>query len=454
MLLSLESPEAVAGEISGLPTSLPPVVQPQYLLFLGNDFLAPGTNDDYRTQQIAVNAHIGERVFAAFDLSIFTRDESPVNPEGRIDTATFSLGYKFVRRRSERSDFSLTAGIAIRSIGNFEGERIQNGFHRLTDSDLRTAPYTSTRSTDPGAWALAEYSRSVLEASDDGLLTGWDVGLWLRGGALGTTFGHFDGIAGAYVVLRRQGFDVWAGLRQDWRSGYGDDFVLEQTAVEENNAAFVWGLRWGALVLETTARQNSQASYGQLSFVSSAAARGKPVHAPARFDFQLSLQPPHMTFQAVYRHHVRRFFGDGGDWRESFFVEGRGGQPQLGRDPSRFVETYQLTAGYEIARTFSSPAWLAWYTNASLGARSERLSGRATLTGQSADAVESAVVAAEAGIEIDAARLSQHWLFRLRLGVSGWYPFSSESAQIGAEPSALLEPGASFVMGWAVSRLD
>jgi len=49
---------------------------------------------------------------------------------GRIDTMTLSLGYELFGVDSSARQTSVIAGLAIRMVGNYEGERIQNGFHR------------------------------------------------------------------------------------------------------------------------------------------------------------------------------------------------------------------------------------------------------------------------------------------------------------------------------------
>lgn len=82
---------ANAGDVSGLPPHLPPTVRPDYQLFLGNDFLVPGTNDDYRTQQLGMTARFNDRWLAALDISIFTNNNSLTAAPERIDTMSLSL---------------------------------------------------------------------------------------------------------------------------------------------------------------------------------------------------------------------------------------------------------------------------------------------------------------------------------------------------------------------------
>jgi hypothetical protein len=81
-----------AGEISGLPSHLPPTVRADYLYFLGNDFAASGTSDDYRTEQMMVSGRFRESWLAVLEHSILTRDDLDVGNRARIDTMTLSLG--------------------------------------------------------------------------------------------------------------------------------------------------------------------------------------------------------------------------------------------------------------------------------------------------------------------------------------------------------------------------
>jgi len=67
----------------------------------------------------------------------------------------------------------------------------------------------------------------------------------------------------------RNSIDVWLGFRHDWRSGYDADNVQVETARAEDDTAVVIGVRFGALMLETVQQLNNDASYGQLSLVSS-----------------------------------------------------------------------------------------------------------------------------------------------------------------------------------------
>jgi hypothetical protein len=442
----------LAGEISGLPPHSPPTVRPDYHFFLGNDFLVPGTNDDYRTQQLIATARFRERWIAVLDQSIFTNERTVAGPAERIDTMSVSLGYDFFQKLTPTERTSVTAGFGIRAVGDFEGSRIQNGFHQLVQSDLSTLAYSSTRQSDATVWGLAERYRMIRPAAGNGLFGGWDLGYWARAGALVTADGQIDAVAGLYAMASRTNFDVWLGMRYDWRGGYDMDEVLRVAAEQEQKAAISWGVRMGSLVLETVYRLDSQSSYGQLSFVSAPETRKETQSYKDKADVQLGLQIPHMLFQVAGRLHYKLLIPESSAWRESYLVDIRAGQPQLGGDVNRFIETYQATVGIEWSRALGNEySWLRFYTNLSAGWRSEQLLGEAALLGEKSSAVDRSVLVAGAGVEVDATRLGSHWRQALRFGVTGWKPSSSASVSIGGQPSTIQESGASIVVAWTLN---
>lgn len=452
LLASCCSSVSLAGEVSGLPSHLPPTVRADYLFFLGNDFAAAGTSDDFRTEQMMVSARFRGAWLTVLDHSILTRDDLAEGERARIDTMTLSVGNEFFRIDREGQRTTMAVGLALRSIGNFEGERIQNGFHRLVASDTDAIPYTDTHETDPAAWFVAEHFRRFAAATGDGFWESWNAGLWARAGTFVSAGSQLDAVAGLYALASRGAIDLWLGVRRDWRSGYDADFVLEDTAREEDKYAISFGARLGALVIETVQRIDSAASYGQLSFISSPATRRRVHRSPARVDGQLSLQLPHVTFQAAARWHRRVLTSEQSGWGETVFAEMRSGQPQLGHNPTLFVDTKQVAFGAEWTRTVSRELhWLRYYTGFGAGWRKEQLLGRDTRSGETSEAVDRAVLVAEGGIEIDAAALSEHLGLRLRLGVTGWLPASDAVVSIGGTSETIQRADASIVAGWVLA---
>ena len=440
---------SLGGEIAGLPPHLVPTTSPDYRFYLGNDFLASGTSDDFRTQQINASATIKDRWQVVLDHSIFTRENAVSGPPARVDLMSLSVGYELISERAHDKSNSLTLGAGVRAVGNFEGSRIQNGIHALIESEASLLPYISTRQVDPTMWFLGERHKILRSASGSGMFSGWDTGYWVRGGALATTDGQFDAVAGLYAIASRPGFDLWIGPRRDWREGYTADVVQREAAAEESKTALSYGVRLGSFVLEVVQRFDSEASYGQMSFVSSAATRKTPTQGSPRGDIQLGLYFPDMLFQLAGRWHKNIFTDPNSVWRESILIDVRGGQPQLGHDVTRFTETAQLTAGLEFSRPMNiSVPWLRFYTAASVGWRNEQLVGRGDLTGIRSASYDRAVMQADVGIEIDSTRIRSNWRHSLRLGVSGWLPASSVTVMDGGLESLLHQPGAAVAVVW------
>jgi len=443
----------LAGEISGLPPHLSPTTRPDYTFYLGNDFLVPGTNDDFRTQQIISSARLANRWRVVADHSILTRADAIAGPPARIDIMSLSLGLEVIDRDLPRGRSTLVLGTGIRGVGNFEGSRIQNGFHSLVSSGTSLLPYASTRQADATVWVLGDRHRLMRLADDPDRWFGWDTGYWVRAGALATADGQFDGVAGLYAIATRPGIDVWLGVRRDWREGYKADIVQAETAKEERKTALAIGFRLGPLVLEMVNRPGSDASYGQLSFVSSAETRRGGAPQTSDVDVQLGLHVPQMLFQLAGRRDRRFVTHADSAWRESVYLDLRGGQPQYGRDVTRFVETGQLTGGIEFSRALpGAPNWLRLFTHVGVGWRRERLVGQGDLDGVRSGWIGRGVLEAGVGFDIDSTAIGEHWRHRLRIGIAGWAPTESVTTSAGARSTELLRPGASIAFALVFGR--
>ena len=154
--LSLESGVLCAGEISGVPPPMPPFTDARFQIYSTNDALGrAGQVDDFRTQQVGLVARLGSSWLALVDHSILTLEDSP--EPGRTDQTAVSLGYTFFDRVSEDGKQNrLLSGFGLRANGDFAGDRIQNGFHRLIGRSEKELPYSAEEQTDIFAWLLAE----------------------------------------------------------------------------------------------------------------------------------------------------------------------------------------------------------------------------------------------------------------------------------------------------------
>ena len=250
-----------------MPAQLPPTIDRDLDISFINDFMGRGgSSDDFRTQQLIASARFADRWIATLDHSILTRNS--VDLVGRIDQVSASAGYALINASAGNEHRQLFVGAGFRSVGEFAGERLQNGFHRLFFSKLTNFPYSDTRRTDATAWATGDWYKLTLETDDDSAFAGWSGGFWLRGSALVTSDGQVDSAAAAFAVAQNGDKDLWIGLRQDWRSGYSDP-ILRDVATEEQDLAISIGARFGPLIIETVQQLNNDASYGQIRLISS-----------------------------------------------------------------------------------------------------------------------------------------------------------------------------------------
>lgn len=410
-----------------------------------NDFLGRGGSvDDFRTQQIIISAKIANRWFALLDHSILTLSDSPT--PGRIDQLTGSLGYKIINTVNDRLATKLVAGIGIRSVGNFEGQRMQNGFHRLVDSEVDILPYTNTSRSEATAWFDADHYRSFGDAVEYRWAGTWRTGYWLRASSLLTSGGQWDGSAGLFAVASKPGIDLWLGLRRDWRSGY-DDPVLRETAAAEDDLAIVFGARFGALVLETVQQLNNDASYGQLRLVSSGVQTSAAGDNPARLGLEAGFLLPNVQLRLAGRYRTRLFTNPNSRWKESVIVIANFGEPQHKDNAIVFVRSRQLDVGLDFERAFSEHPWLSTYLSAGAGWRTESLIGVDALAGESSGSVGSAILSAGTGLRIDAGALGQRWNYRITLGLTGRLPIKDADLQIGATLLPVQEPALDLLLG-------
>lgn len=424
---------------------MPPFLERDVEVVFSNDFLGRGGSvDDFRTQQIIISAKIANRWIALLDHSILTLSDSPT--PGRIDQLTGSLGYQVINTVSDHLVTTLVAGIGVRNTGNFSGQRMQNGFHRLVGSEVDILPYTDTSRSEATAWFDADHYRSFGDAVEFRWAGTWRTGYWLRASSLLTSGGQWDGSAGLFAVASKPGIDLWLGLRRDWRSGY-DDPVLRETAAAEDDLAIVLGARFGALVLETVQQLNNDASYGQLRLVSSGVRTSVAGNNPARLGLEAGFLLPNVQLRLAGRYRTRLFTNPNSRWKESVIVIANFGEPQHKDNAIVFVRSRQLDVGLDFERAFSEHPWLSTYLSAGAGWRTESLIGVDALAGESSGSVGSAILSAGTGLRIDAGALGQRWNYRITLGLTGRLPIKDADLQIGATVLPVQEPALDLMLG-------
>ncbi len=439
--------EANAGEIAGMRSQLVPTIDPDFSLNFSNDFLGRGGSvDDFRTAQVIVSAKLGDQWFALLDHSTLTLEEGQVN--GRVDQLTASLGYRFVDRQSANQVTRVTAGSGFRAAGDYSGEQIQNGFHRIVDSEVKDLPYVEASSVDLTLWFDADHYNGFHTSGGDGFFGGWKSGYWIRASSLVTSDSQWDSALGAYAVTSKNLLDIWLGVRRDWRFGYDQDFVQRATAAAEDDIAFVAGIRWGALVLETVQQFNNQASYGQLKLVADGRHPFPGVDSAPRFNIEFGFILPDVQIQLAGKIRSKLLVSANSPWRESVFIDARIGEPQFEDNASMYIETRQISAGLEWERQLPDYLnWISAYGAVGVGYRQERILGDKLLAREVSESVGRVTATLGTGLRFAATDLGGGWRLRLQLGVTGWVPASGSEVLFVGEPVQLHKTGVGVMLG-------
>jgi len=452
MLVVLALPaSAVAGEIAGLPANTPPTIERPLEFSFSNDFLGRGGSvDDFRTQQFIISGTIDDRWEVTLDHSILTLVDA--DDPGRTDQLSASLGLRVIDTASNTSINRLTAGLGVRSYGDFGGERIQNGSHQLVRSSVEVVPYTDLSRTDATAWLDAQ-RYSLFKGSIDS--QDWRYGYWLRGSALWASDGQLDAAAGIYGIAGKGSFDFWFGLRHDWRSGYEEPVLIETAFVEEDLAAVI-GLRWGPIIFETVQQFENKGSYGQIRLVAAGFGEKRAGAKESRFAFDASVTIPDVVLNLTGRH--RSDWLNRGDsvWQRSLFVMAGYGEPQHDDDPTIYRRTQQIGAGVEWERPLGAQdGWARVYSSLGAGWRQERIFAYENKrVSEQSDTVSGGALLAGLGLRFDSGELISRLNFRIQLGLSAWIPFNDAQLDMGGETFRVQQPVAGVTLGLTLGRFD
>ncbi len=439
---------AAAGEIAGLPANTPPIIERPLEFSFSNDFLGRGGSvDDFRTQQFIINGTIRERWEITVDHSILTLID--VDDPVRTDQLSATLGYRVFNTVSDTTVNRLTAGLGVRSYGDFGGERMQNEFHRLVGSSVEIAAYTDLDRTDATAWLDTQRYHLMKGNSDS---QDWRWGYWLRGSALWASDGQLDAAAGAYGVAGKGSVDFWVGLRQDWRSGY-EEPVLVETAVAEEDLAAVFGLRWGPVVFETVQQIDNKASYGQIRLVAAGFDNKRTYAEQSRFALDAGITVPDPVLNLVGRWRAEWLNRADSRWGRSLFITGGYGEPQHDDDPMIYRRTVLAGAGIEWERRLDvAGGWASAYFMAGAGWREEQIFGDEERAGDKSDAVSRGVVLAGTGLRFDAGELIAGYNFRIQLGLNAVIPFSDARVDMAGESFDVQNTDVNIALGLSLGR--
>jgi hypothetical protein len=447
--LALISPPALGGEMAGAPPLSLPSIQPRAELLLSNDaFGRGGEVDDFRTQQLMFSAAVAGRWRLTLDHSVLTLEEQSGLAQGRLDQLSGSLSFELLDRhdRSQRTKVSLGGG--FRAYGELQGERIQNGVHRLFDSSIVDVPYVATQRTDLIAWIRGEHLGELRTLGLPQWLGGtWETGYWVHGTTLASTDGQWDSVAGALLTAHKGGFETWVGLRGDWRSGYDRDPVQRFTAENETGLYLTVGLRMGPLLVETNQGFADDAAFGRISLVSGLGPGLAEHHGVPGIGMAFTGSIPDVLAGFQLRADLCGWLNCSQRHRWSAVGDYRFGEPPDGKTVNRFVETRQISAGLEGQfRAAPWPEWIHVYGFAGLGQRQERLIGDGALAGTRSASVGRLAAVGEVGLRLAAVR-TERWSMALAFGLTGWLPVSDGHVSFDGQPRRVQDPGIAMVLG-------
>ncbi|MDJ0928239.1 MAG: hypothetical protein QNJ73_11405 [Gammaproteobacteria bacterium] len=449
---SLIAGTASAGEIPGLPPPTLPDIPYRAQISLGNDiFGRGGATDDHRTQQLMLSLSLGERWEITLDHSILTLEENTTTP-GRLDELSGSIGYRLLGSAAESGRWRVLAGAGFRSVGEFDGDRMQNGFHNIFDQRIVGLPYVDTDQTDATFWLRGERA-AVMPWAGLRELFGADapIGYWLHATALGTSDGQWDGAAAVHATVRKNWVNAWLGLRGDWREGYDRDPVQREAARNEAGAYVVMGMRLGPVILETAQGFESDEAFGRLAFIADFNSRSKHLQSVGEWGLAGGLTAPDVYVVLQPRTELCGLFDCGSGRRWRLLGDVRYGRPPIGSDIDRFVETFQLGLGLELESGIAGlPDWLSVFGSLGAGWRREQIKGELSFKGQKSAAIDEFVALGELGLRATSVAAGERWSFRIQAGLTGWLPAGSTTVAFVGGSEKLQEAGLALLLGGVI----
>lgn len=472
LLILLSMPEQlIAGDIAGAPASLPPQTLGDFSFILANNFFSLVRDhepDEYRTQQIGIEFDISPGTGIVFDYSILTAGQpNPVKYTfaGIIDQISLSIKQEIFRTDTGADTLGIIdVGAGIRTYGDFGGNRIQGGIHRLTNNDVDDYPYVNTDTTMAIFWLNGNYQK-LYELSNADVNSSWKAGVWLDATALASSQSQWDASVSANAIMRNKSLKLWLGVKQDWRENYETDFVQASTAISESGTSLTFGIGSGPLAFETAQGLDEKLSYSRIIFTSF-----ENEHLAARHYSQpennvaLNILLPNVEAEIQYRRKLAYRAEIIGQPFTSLVLEMHYGEPTYQQSFDVYHPTNQLWPIYNVYSDITQLAvgvgfewhnqrhsnWIYPYLTLLAGRRTEQLrADEGTLAGQQSDKVSSMVAEAGAGIKI---RLytREELQFDFESGIIGFYPFSTETVNLDGYQLEVLKPGVAINLGFSI----
>ena len=464
-----------AGDIAGAPAMVPPETLGDLSFLMNNNIINLGDEpDEYRTQQLGFQIDISPRWGIVFDHSILTAgQENPVlrHFAGRVDQVNLSLMYELYHNQPDSNSVGIVeTGAGVRAYGDFGGDNMQNGFHRLIGNSIDDYPYVPTDTSMAIFWLKGDYQKLYPLAQNENVNSRWRAGFWLDATGLVSSGQQWDAALSANVVVRNQDMTIWLGVREDWRENYELDFVQEATALSESGTSLTFGLGVGPVLFDTVQGLDDKFSYSRFIFTSvenEYSSTEYPVEADNTVALNILL--PDVEAELQYKralHYSSKLFGQPKTWLvlgmnygeptydESFDAYHPVEQPW----PiyTVYSEVQQVAIGFEFEWRSQQTFQRVWpYLTLLAGHRSEQLKANSgayssNVAGQESEIVSSAVIEAGVGVRFNL-YTRRAWQFLIQTGLVGNYPLSSETVTFDQSRIELLQPNLTLNLGFSLN---
>jgi hypothetical protein len=450
LLLALAAQASAA--VYGLPEPPTPAPTPQAWFLFSDDFLGMAVlnTDDYRTANITVGGRWDAWRFAV-DGSMLTNRGRDGTPPSRTDELTYSLGYAVVdREREEKWKALLTLGIGGRTFGDLGGESIQNHIHETFGYKTVHLPYDPESGTDGFGFF---HTRLTGVPSWEYQLAG-PFGKWaaqIEGGGLVSTGEEVQLYGGVNLVSLGVDSMAWIGARYQWHNDTYPTTTSQIVGEKEKGWWLVVGLsRTPGILITASLNPDRETVAGTLGLTIDSAALPNHNGDGYRVDQSLKMfmngastgldirwQPAWLAELSLSQRDVLVLcydFGEVGayeNWQDCFvafdqLVIGWGPTWDI---PQPLTRLHLSLGGYLAG-----------------GVRLERIQVEDGSPRFDKGEVQVAAVAqGEIGARIGW-RFSDRgdtWLDQLRfgIGIDGWLPWPSATAQNGSDVDEYMEPG-------------
>lgn len=455
LLVALGAGIADAGAaVAGVPVPPRPGPFPVVTLWSGNDAFGGeiGDNaDDYRTNEIALQAVVRQRWVLVVDHSMLTNRTSALAPASRSDEITASAGYLIDRGvgSAAQDRWWFAAGLGGRFAGDFLGAEAQNALHRglgYNEVDLPEAGHHAAGVVYATAgWLWLE--RVPLPMPSMSFLERGQFGLHTVATALATTAGEQQVEVGTALTVIGLDGAAWLGPRMRWSLGETLTPAAAAVADREEGLWLDYGAGAGGWFVSGGVNLRDQTTLGAVGW---SWARGpgrvdapRPATMEADIGFRGGFTP---GVQFRWQPRWLRDAGALGE-RAALLADYRfGGVPGVEWGPDAQLAFNQAVLGMDLAWSRPRPGWqVTPFVRGALGLRYEVVRVRGPAPRFPEQNAATGVALGGVGLRVGWGQAIDRDR-RVRYGVAvsydGWLPFDRATARNGSDSEQYLRPGA------------